>query len=640
MSVLKTAQGIEKLQLDSNLNSSLQNVQNAIEEDLTINKVSMKKLTSGKVDDGSVSPPHGGKKRREEQYPSNPVWQVRENYTDDMIGLHREVKEFYEYIKPTSEEAEMRKFVVDHLREVISQLWPSMKMEVFGSYRTNLYLPTSDIDVVLLGECSCPGPKLFMLRDGLIHKGVAREETIRVLDRALVPIIKFQHKLVGVKVDISINQSKGLISVQYIKDFVKKFPTLPKLIFVIKQFLVSRDLNEVWHGGLSSYALIAMCISFLQLNPDPAARNSGSNLGVLLQEFFELYGVNFNYDKTCIRIKDGGRYISKHEFTSALDNGSPFSLLTIEDPLTEGNDLGRGSYAMHRVREAFQMAFRLLEMRQKKSKVMSSPPPRETMLEMVLRVPTDLHKNRQSCLDCWKTLKEEAEARRAQVAARIMPTAQPLATSRNWVRGSVPPTVHVVDDNDDEESFAEQACQIRSAERFTERTANTVPHVTTVHPKPHIPPVPYSKKKSHNTNHHTSAVSSLPPPPPQHQQITSNNSLIRNSQQNAAAVAIDPTSVVVTLQESAHVEPKRNGIDNKKTSNEYGDLREFIEDSKKNGKPNRHPSEKVRQNATLYPKNRGGGTATVSGANSNSSNRKFAAATALPSDRKTSSSSR
>jgi DNA polymerase sigma len=37
------------------------------------------------------------------------------------------------------------------------------------------------------------------------------------------------------------------------------------------------------------------------------------NLGVLLIEFFELYGRKFNYLKTGIRIKGDGSYISKEE---------------------------------------------------------------------------------------------------------------------------------------------------------------------------------------------------------------------------------------------------------------------------------------------------------------------------------------
>lgn len=72
------------------------------------------------------------------------------------------------------------------------------------------------------------------------------------------------------------------------------------------------------------------------------------NIGVLLIEFFELYGRHFNYLKTGIRIKDGGCYVAKDDVQRNMDGYRP-SMLYIEDPLqpgtsgelkrAEGNDL-------------------------------------------------------------------------------------------------------------------------------------------------------------------------------------------------------------------------------------------------------------------------------------------------------------
>lgn len=74
-----------------------------------------------------------------------------------------------------------------------------------------------------------------------------------------------------------------------------------------------------------------------QLHPRIDARNPNENLGVLLIEFFELYGRHFNYLKTAIRIKNGGAYITKEEIMRAMNNGySRPSMLCIEDPLLPG----------------------------------------------------------------------------------------------------------------------------------------------------------------------------------------------------------------------------------------------------------------------------------------------------------------
>ncbi|EMP28684.1 DNA polymerase sigma [Chelonia mydas] len=141
---------------------------------------------------------------------------------------------------------------------------------------------------------------------------------------------------------------------------VTKYSLLPYLILVLKQFLLQRDLNEVFTGGISSYSLILMAISFLQLHPRIDARRADENLGMLLVEFFELYGRNFNYLKTGIRIKNGGAYIAKEEIMKAMTNGYRPSMLCIEDPLLPGNDVGRSSYGAMQVKQVFDYAYIVL----------------------------------------------------------------------------------------------------------------------------------------------------------------------------------------------------------------------------------------------------------------------------------------
>lgn len=81
-----------------------------------------------------------------------------------------------------------------------------------------------------------------------------------------------------------------------------------------------------------------MVVLLLQLHPRIDARRADENLGMLLVEFFELYGRNFNYLKTGIRIKEGGAYIAKEEIMKAMTSGYRPSMLCIEDPLLPGKD--------------------------------------------------------------------------------------------------------------------------------------------------------------------------------------------------------------------------------------------------------------------------------------------------------------
>lgn len=80
-----------------------------------------------------------------------------------------------------------------------------------------------------------------------------------------VPIVKLTDSETDVKVDISFNMSSGVNSARLIKEYKETYPALPKLVMVLKQFLLQRDLNEVFTGGISSYSLILMTVSFLQV---------------------------------------------------------------------------------------------------------------------------------------------------------------------------------------------------------------------------------------------------------------------------------------------------------------------------------------------------------------------------------------
>lgn len=284
-------------------------------------------------------------------------WRISNHYGRGVIGLHEEIEHFYTHMTPTTTEHEIRLQVVARIEAVVLSLWPSAIVEVFGSFRTGLYLPTSDIDLVVIGRWE--KLPLRTLETELTARGIADPISIRVLDKASVPIIKLTDRESQVKVDISFNMQSGVASAEFIKDKKKLYPVLAKLVMVLKQFLLQRDLNEVFTGGISSYSLILMCISFLQLHPRQNVYEN-ANLGVLLLEFLELYGRKFNYMKTGISVKNDGRYIPKEELQKEMVDGHRPSLLCIEDPLTPGNDIGRSSYGALQVKQAFEYAYIVL----------------------------------------------------------------------------------------------------------------------------------------------------------------------------------------------------------------------------------------------------------------------------------------
>ncbi|VDM43130.1 unnamed protein product [Toxocara canis] len=322
----------------------------------------------------------------------------KKRYHLSLVGLHEEMLDLYEWLRPSPLEKALRYRVFERVRAVIERVWPSAKVAVFGSLFTGLFLPTSDIDVVVEVE-PLDEPPLWKTAEALKASGIA--ETINVLDKAFVPIVKMVDKDTKIFLDISFNTVQGVRAANYIEQMKSRYPVLEPLVLVLKQFLMQRQLNQVFTGGLSSYGLILMLISFLQSNftsykdcvkqlgqddskgpcedledalgiPSDAVfqrlrfklhpshdfshkSTTDVNMGMLLLSFLQLYGQEFNYMKTALRIRGGGAYVCKEEMLAHMSRPSN-SMLCIEDPLQPGNDIGRCSHNILFVRQAFEHA--------------------------------------------------------------------------------------------------------------------------------------------------------------------------------------------------------------------------------------------------------------------------------------------
>ena len=279
-------------------------------------------------------------------------------YTFDMEGLNEEINDFYEFLKPKPCEVRMRKEVVDNIKGIIATKWPELEVCVIGSFQTQLFLPTSDIDIVILGAWPSLPQFLAALEAEIRNADIAEPKSILVLDKVKIPIIKLVHKQTRLKIDIGFNSYTGIKSVRITLLYMEQYPFLCKLLFVIKEFLTEHQLNEVYKGGIGSYTLVLLITSFLQLHPKKSSILSQDlNLGELLIEFFELYGRRFNYQNVGIHLYDGGGYFPK----SQLFHGDSLSdgMLCVMDPtdLNCRENTARGSYNILNARKAFEHAF-------------------------------------------------------------------------------------------------------------------------------------------------------------------------------------------------------------------------------------------------------------------------------------------
>ncbi|CAG8492493.1 314_t:CDS:2 [Paraglomus occultum] len=266
--------------------------------------------------------------------------------------LNQELRDFVDYIMPTMEEKRMRKFIIKRIENVCAELWKESMVYAFGSFDTRLYLPTSDIDLVCF--CSAynaykPDSTLNRLSKRLRNQDICQGPP-QSIARAKVPIIKCQERHSGISIDISFNNISGLESARVVKEYLNTIPALKELTIVIKHFLKLKNLHDAAFGGLGSYSIVIMLHPLIQkgyIKPE-------KNLGVLLIEFFEFYGNQFNFRDLVVSIRDGGRYYQKRD---CLWTSLNFAQICLEDPAKPDNDVARATRNWYDIRKEFGLAY-------------------------------------------------------------------------------------------------------------------------------------------------------------------------------------------------------------------------------------------------------------------------------------------
>lgn len=68
----------------------------------------------------------------------------------------------------------------------------------------------------------------------------------------------------GLKFDISMGVENGAAAVALVRTYLAAWPPMRPLVTILKLFLLQRCMNEVYTGGLGSYALLISVVAFLQ----------------------------------------------------------------------------------------------------------------------------------------------------------------------------------------------------------------------------------------------------------------------------------------------------------------------------------------------------------------------------------------
>lgn len=237
-----------------------------------------------------------------------PVWVPRNRkYSQNLTQhLQTEMLDFYNYMSPTEAEKELRKLAVERVTRITQQVFPESQIMIFGSFSTGLYLPTSDLDLVVIQKRISSSAS----NSSKLSKAIKRIAShVEVISNAKVPLIKIVDSLTHYPIDISFNLNNGVKTAEIVQEVLKDKcigPAVGPLILTLKLFLIQRHQNEVFTGGLGSYGLLIMVCGFLKSHPKLATGQIEAidNLGILFIEFLELYGRNINAEKVGVSVSN------------------------------------------------------------------------------------------------------------------------------------------------------------------------------------------------------------------------------------------------------------------------------------------------------------------------------------------------
>lgn len=274
--------------------------------------------------------------------------------------LQKEALSLFQYLRPVPQEKALRQRIIDFIENKAQERWPHSKAFVFGSFSTELYLPTSDLDIVLKVSCTAdPEDLLEEFLDCL--KRSMELDHYEIRRSARVPIINLTEARTGMQIDISINIPKGIESSKKIVHFLSEYPVVRPLSMILRHFLLIHRLHKVYDGGLGSYAATLLIVNFIQVHPDlnSKAREGELYLWELLIGFFKFYGTVFNPTELGISLLNGGfhfnRVKNKQPISEQVD--APNSQLLLLDPADETNNVTQSTTRMFDIQTVFKDAY-------------------------------------------------------------------------------------------------------------------------------------------------------------------------------------------------------------------------------------------------------------------------------------------
>ena len=292
-------------------------------------------------------------------------FQDKNNYIINCLS-----KDLSEYVIYVSEHikksANIYEELIKNVQNAVNECLQDYEVHLYGSHATNLCLPWSDLDLVLISkknnQISLDEKHLLLskLNEYLKHQSWVKD--INYISSASIPIVKLFsiEKYNNMPIDISIQDEKhfGLRCVDLVKQFLNKYESLKPLVLALKNILKRGNLNDPYKGGISSYGLILMIVYFLQQQSYAGIdiNLNENNLGKLFFDFLQFYAIEFDFNKSVIYLKNNINDLDDLKYQN-IAHTSGFIII---DPLNSGNNVAKSCFQYIKIRMAFIISLKAL----------------------------------------------------------------------------------------------------------------------------------------------------------------------------------------------------------------------------------------------------------------------------------------
>ncbi|KAI8143298.1 hypothetical protein BJV82DRAFT_612223 [Fennellomyces sp. T-0311] len=256
--------------------------------------------------------------------------------------LTTEIKQFEKYLAPTPFEKDAREGLFKKIELAVTQLIPDASVAPYGSYETQLLLPSSDIDVSI--QVIGRNPR-NILRDVKKHIRKYHYDTMytgELVLQAVVPVFHLRDRQTSLTADITVQNTVS--SSSRTVAWLVEYPDLKPLFLLLKHALLGIRLHsdpyyEIMNpkrSGVASYSLICLIVHYFKYNHKAQTfTDSAIRLGELLLGFLSFYSV-FDFDGIGLTFQTEKGYYDKaireYDYFNQSFHNTGMTIVNPDDP--------------------------------------------------------------------------------------------------------------------------------------------------------------------------------------------------------------------------------------------------------------------------------------------------------------------